>query len=130
MNDLNKKVLKFKAIKEKLDWKGNVIEDISTCDYEWNGYDPSLFLSSAICKGDLSAVPPPTDKKYALAFLPILFKGLFKNAGDQYYYYDQDDLQKYKTIESEPVNGMKFVVYSRSMDREMTWTMERQEENE
>lgn len=123
MEDISKKVLKFNALKEKLDWKGNVIEYVEHCEYEWNGYDPSIFLGSAICKGDLSSVPPPTDKKYALEFLPILFKDTFKSLGDQYYHYDREDLMRYKAIESEPINGMKFVVYSRDSDREMYWTM-------
>jgi len=111
-------VLKFKALREKLDWKGNVVEETDTYDFKWERYDPQAFLESVIRKGDLSCVPPLTPIRYAHDFMRHLDPEFGRN--DDY----DAAIKRYKLIESEPFSGIKYVVYDRASDNEMKWVME------
>lgn len=110
--------LKFKAIREKLDWQGNIVEDVDNYTYKWEEYDPQVFLESVIRKGDLSSVPSLGGKRDRITFMQTLDRD-FARFEDYH-----TALGRYTSIESEPFNGIKFVVYDRANDTNMKWVME------
>ena len=73
-NKSNSIVLTFKAVKEKLDWKGEVIEEVTQREYLWDAYDSKVFLDSVIKTGDLSLVPKVGHWKSAVEMFKAIFR--------------------------------------------------------